>query len=374
MSRLYFDYNATTPVPPQVLEALLNAVKHDWKNPSSIHQEGREARKVLEEARNRIAVRLGCQAGEIIFTGGATESNNSVLNSVWARKPAGRNRIVATSVEHESLLKPLEKLARQGAQVRFLSVNAKGELNQEEINEVLNDKTLLLSVMMANNETGILFPVRQLAERAHKKGILVHTDAACAVGKMPFSFKELGVDFLTLSGHKFYSPKGVGLTLVKEGIDFDPFLLGGPQEKARRAGTENLTGILGMAAGLDFALHELDKENSRLFQLRNRLKNGLKDLNEDVVFHENGASQLPGTLSVFIPGFSGQTLLARLDMEGAAVSFGAACSSGSPEVSRILLNMGIPEKEAASSIRISFGRMTTEEEVKKLLGIFDKIL
>lgn len=372
MSRLYFDYNATTPVPPQVSEALLHALKQDWKNPSSVHQEGREARKVLEGARNRMAVCLGCLESEIILTSGATESNNAILSSVWEGRE-GRNRIIATAVEHESLLNPLKSLAKKGAEIHFLSVNQKGELNAAELEEVLNEKTLFLSVMMANNETGILFPVRQLAEKAHQKGILVHTDASCAGGKIPLSFKELGVDFLSLSGHKFYAPKGAGLLLAKEGLDFYPYLGGGPQEKGKRAGTENILGALGMEAGLDFALKDLDVENARLLHLRERLS-GLRKKDERIVFHESAVNQLPGTLNVAFPGNKGQTLLARLDLEGVCVSYGAACSSGSLEVSRVLLEMGIPEEEAAASLRISFGRMTTEEEVERLLKVFEKIM
>ncbi|MDO8519694.1 MAG: cysteine desulfurase family protein [Deltaproteobacteria bacterium] len=373
MSRLYFDYNATTPLPAAVSEALAHALRQDWKNPSSVHQEGREARKILEAARERIALQLGSLESEIILTSGATEANNAVFHSVWEGRTEGRNRIVTTAVEHESVVRPLSALAKKGADVRFLSVNAKGELNPEELDEVLR-QTLLLSVMMANNETGILFPIKKLAEKAHAKGILFHTDAVCAGGKIPLSFSELGVDFLTLSGHKFYSPKGAGLLLVKEGTDFHPQILGGPQERGRRAGTENLIGTLGLAASLDFALKGIDEENVRLFALRDRLKKGLSERIPGVVFNENGANQLSGTLSASFPGHSGQTLLARLDLEGVAVSYGAACSSGSLEVSRVLLAMGIPEKRAASSIRISFGRLTTGEEVDRLLEIFRKIL
>lgn len=374
MSRLYFDYNATTPMLPAVRQVLAALIGDDTGNPSSVHRDGRQARRLLEEARRKVADFLDCDQPEISFASGATEANNTVFHSVWKSRPTGRNKIITTMVEHDSIFKPAKRLAERGAEVGFISVDRAGEIDWEAFSRRLDERTLLVSVMLANNETGMVFPVEKIAEAAHKVGALVHCDAACAVGKIPISFKELGVDFLSLSAHKFYGPKGIGALLVKKGIHLEPLLLGGAQEGNRRAGTENLLGIVGMAEALPYAIDNLEGENKRLWCLRQRLKEEIVRVEPEALFHEHARDQLPGTLNVAFPGLSGQTLMARLDLEEVSVSYGSACSSGTLEVSRPLLGMGIPEDEARSSIRISLGRMTTENEIEGLLEILSRVV
>lgn len=374
MQRFYFDYNATTPLAPEVINCLHEFISFDLKNPSSIHKEGREAHKRLEEARGQLAHHLGANPEEVIFNSGTTEGNNTVFTSVWEQRPLHKNKIIITTIEHDAVLKPLEALKKKGLDIQFLPVNAQGEISLTDYDQLLDEKTLLVSVMLANNETGMIFPVQKLAQKAHQKGILFHTDAACAIGKMKVSFSELGVDFLTLSGHKFYAPKGGGAILRRRKTFLYPILHGGNQEDALRAGTENILGILGMSQGLNYALKNIENELARQKELRAYLKKGLLAIDSSVVFHESITDQLPGTLHVGFKGISGQTLLANLDLEGAAASFGSACHSGSLEVSRVILALGIPEEEAFGSLRFSFGKMTTGEDVAGLLKIMDKVL
>lgn len=374
MSRLYFDYNATTPMVPTVRVLMTELMGQDEGNPSSVHQDGRRARRLSEEARRKIADSLDCEPTEVVFTSGATESNNTVFNSLWESRPARRNKIITTSVEHDSVFRPAKKLEESGAEIVFIPVERSGEIDWDFLSRHLDDRTLLVSAMLANNETGMIFPVTKIVDTAHKVGALVHCDAACAVGKIPISFKELGVDFLSLSAHKFYGPKGIGALLVRKGVHLEPLLLGGAQEGNRRSGTENLSGIVGMAYAIPYALGKLEGENRRLWCLRQLLSGEIRRIEPRAVFHEHATSQLPGTVNVAFPGLSGQTLMARLDLEGVSVSYGSACSSGTLEVSRPLLGMGIPEEEARSSIRISFGRMTTEEEMRELVVVMGVVI
>ncbi len=366
MQRFYLDYNSTTPLIP--------LVSHDFFNPSSMHQEGREARRALDTARSPIAKFLDAAPDEIIFTSGATEGNNTVIQSAWKTRQPGQNVVVTTLVEHDSVLNPLAQIEKEGAQIRTLSVGRDGEIDLAEFDLLLDDKKIfLISMMTANNEVGFLFPIEELARRARQKGILFHTDAACALGKVPLSFKKLGVDFLVGSGHKFHSPPGTGVLLVRRQTPFYPLIVGGGQQAGFRGGTENIFGILGLAAGLEFALSDQQATSAQLGLFRQKLCTGLKQIFPKMTVHE-GKTQLPGTLHVGFPGIQGQTLVAALDLEGVAVSFGSACHSGTQEVSRVLLALGYPEAEAASSIRISFGKMTTLDDIEGGLKVFEKVL
>ncbi len=371
MLQLYFDYNATTPLAPQVKEILIESLSADYKNPSSAHREGRLAKRKIDESREKIAFLLGCQEEEIVFTSGATEGNNAVLHLVGEQNK--RKTIVTTETEHDSVLKPLEFLKTKGFQVKTVYVNSKGETDLNEWKKLIDDQTALVSLMAVNNETGFIFPVQEVAEIAHNKGALFHTDSACAVGKIPLSFSQIDADFLTLSACKCYGPKGMGALIIKKGAPFIPWFKGGAHERGRRAGTLNVSGIAGLALALDFSLSDLKQETERQKRLRDKLKTGLKNIDRNVIFHESD-HQLPGTLHLAFPGLLGHTLLANLDLEGVSASFGSACQSGSLEVSRVLLAMGVDEKEAAGSIRLSFGRMTTEGEIEDLLKVFETVL
>lgn len=375
MPRLYFDYNAATPLAPEVSEILIKAYKDDIKNPSSVHQEGRHARKSLEQARARIASLLNCIPDEVYFTSGATEGNNAVLFSTWQTREESRNKIVTTEVEHDSILKPLSELQKKGVKVEFVPVNVRGETDLQAWQKALDDKTFLVSLMLANNETGMLFPVKEVSHLAHSYGALFHTDSACAVGKIPLSFHDLGVDFFVFSAGKFYGPRGVGGMLVKKGVPFSPLIFGGAQERGFRAGTVNVAGLLGLQTALEYSLGDIDNEILRQTRLRDKIKQGLLSLMPGVSFHEGGElNQLPGTINMAFPEFSGQTLIANLDLEGVSASFGSACHSGALEVSRVILAMGVRACEAAGSIRLSFGKMTTEEDVDGLIKAFRKVI
>lgn len=375
MDRIYLDYNASTPLAPAVKKVLSQAIGNSYKNPSSLHHEGQVARARVEEARSMIAGLLGAEDQEVCFTSGATEAHNFLFKSLWAQRPKGKGTIITTAVEHDSVIKPLAYLQSQGAELCILSVNGRGELDSQEIAKVLDERTLCVSTMLANNETGIIFPVQELAGLAHAQGAFFHTDVACAVGKTPINFKTLGADFLSFSGQKFYAPPGTGaLVLRKDALTIKPDLLGGPQERGRRAGTENVLGILAFEQALAFVCDGMEAENSRLLDMRNRLKNGIKTIDPAAIFYENPAQQLAGTLNVYFPGIKGRLLVTRLDLEGLAVSFGSACHAGVVEASRVLLNMGVGREAAEGAIRLSFGRMTTADEIDSALQILTKVV
>lgn len=375
MDRIYLDYNASTPLAPAVKKVLSQAIENSYKNPSSLHHEGQVARARVEEARSMIAGLLGAEDQEVCFTSGATEAHNFLFQSLWARRPKGRDKIITTAVEHDSVIKPLEYLQVQGAELCILSVNGRGELDSQEIAKVLDERTLCVSTMLANNETGIIFPVQELAGLAHAQGALFHTDVACAVGKIPLHFKTLGADFLSFSGQKFYAPQGIGALVINKKVPtLQPDLLGGPQERGRRAGTENVLGILALEQALAFVCDGMEVENRRLLDLRTRFKNGIKTIDSAAIFYENPAHQLAGTLNVYFPGIKGRLLVTRLDLEGVAASFGSACHAGVVEASRVLLNMGVPRGAAEGAIRLSFGRMTTSSEIDSALQILTKVV
>lgn len=373
--RFYFDNNANTPLAPAARDAWICAIEQGINNPSCLHAEGREARRQLDQVRLQVASGLDCLPEEIYFSSGATEANNVLLNSVWEKRVPGRNKIISSSVEHDSLFKPLMRLAEKGAEIIWIKTDAQGRLDEEGLMKALDARTLLVTLMAANNETGICFPIAKWAPQIRASGAFFHTDAACAVGKMPLSFRKLGVDFLSLSANKFYGPKGVGALLIHRGLEWEPTFLGGNQERGRRAGTENVEGITALGAALNFSLEGHEEENTRQWRLRRQIQEGLKQIKPDVIFHEGPEeAQLPGTLNVAFPGQRGEVLLARLDLEGVAASMGSACQSGVLKVSRVLLAMGIEEEEVDSSIRFSFGRMTTEADVEGLLGVLKRIL
>lgn len=374
MNRLYFDYNATTPLAQPVKEYLHQLINDDIKNPSSIHWEGQMARNKIQEARDTIATLLNCSSHELCFTSGATETHNILFKALWENRPSGRNKIIMSSVEHDSVIKPLEGLQEKGAILEVIPVNRYGEIDWKKYYDAIDEETFFVSIMVANNETGILFPVQALADYAHQFGALFHTDVSCALGKIPFNFKKCGVDFASFSGHKFYAPKGIGGLVIRQGIDLPSLILGGPQERGVRAGTENILGILAMALALEYACQNMEEEANRLQKLRHQIINGLSRLDASIIVHDNTAAQLPGTLNIAFPYLDGQTLLVHLDLEGVAASHGSACHSGSQEISHVLLSMDIPEPEAKSSIRLSFGRMTNQEEVDQLLSVFRKVL
>ena len=362
---IYLDHNATTAPAPQVIEAMLSVLSNTWANSSSQHGPGQDAKRVLATARATVARVLGCKPVEVIFTSGATEANHLAVRGLLAASPPERKRVLFSRIEHAAHLRLARSLADSGVQVDYLPVLANGTLDLAAAKRLIGADVALISLMAANNETGVLMPVAQVAELAHAAGALLHVDATQLVGKLPFNFASLGGDAVSLSAHKFRGPKGVGALLLRQGVACAPQSLGS-QERGRRGGTENLPGIVGMATALDL-LGDLHLEAARQTQLRDTLEAGLcKALPETYVWCQNMA-RLPGTSYLRFGRLSVDVVLQRLDRLGVAASSGAACSSGGSEPSHVLSAMGVNAEEALAAVRFSLGRTSTMAEVVTLI-------
>ena len=373
--RIYLDHNATTPLRPEVLEAMCAALRDLPGNPSSTHAEGAAARAALEQARAQVAAAIGAAPGTILFTSGATESNNTALaGCLRAAEAAGRREIVTSCVEHPSVSEPLSALEQRGWRVQRLAVHRDGLLDPDLFAAALGAHTALAAILWANNETGVVQPAGKLVEIARARGVPIHLDATQCIGKLPVDVQALGVDSLAASGHKQNGPKGVGLLYVRPGAAFEPLLRGGPQERRRRGGTENLAGIVGLGVACELARREGSERAARAAALRDRLWEGIASKIPGA--QRNGSTQamLPNTLNVRLPGVAGDVLLEALDLEGVAVSAGAACHSGSVEPSRILLAMGLSEQEARSSLRFSVGHGVDEAQIERVLTLLPDLV
>lgn len=364
----YFDHNATSPLHPGLLTLVPNWLK-DWGNPSSIHWAGRGPKSLLRDARNQIARLIGSDALELIFTSGGSEANNLAIKGLLPERPAGgRDQILVSAVEHPSVRKTVEFMVGRGYRVDVIPVNREGELDVDQFDDLLSEKTALVSVMLANNETGHLFPIARLAEQARLKGALIHCDAVQALGKVPVNVRALGVDAATFSGHKFYALKGCGVLYVRKGLQLTSLIHGGGQERGRRAGTENALAI----ASLGYMCTHGDKifsEALRLRQLRDHLERRILNEIAEVQVTGGAGSRLPNTSNMTLKGVDGETLLMNLDVHGFAVSTGAACSSGNPEPSPVLLAMGLTRAEAQTSLRISLGWGNSIEQVDEFVEV-----
>jgi len=362
---VYLDHNATSPVDPRVCEAMLPWLRDRHGNPSSVHRFGQQAREAVEAARERVAALLGGRPAEIVFTASGTEANNAVVFDA-ARRAGFRGRLVISSFEHPSVRRSAEAVEAAGMEVVRVDPGADGVVPAEGMIAALSDDTRLVGLMLANNEVGTLQPVRTVAEACRERGVPILCDAVQAVGKVPVNGPELGVDFLTLGGHKFHGPPGVAALWVRPEAELEPYLLGGSQERRRRAGTENVPGIVGLGETCRLAREELDHRHAVLGTLRDRFERGLVGISHSIV-HCAASPRLPHTSHVAFPGVEGEALLIRLDLAGFAVSTGSACSSGAVEPSKALLAMGISPDEALASLRISFGMTNTEHEVDRFL-------
>ncbi|MGA2866855.1 MAG: cysteine desulfurase NifS [Verrucomicrobiota bacterium] len=362
----YFDYNATTRVAPEVLEAMLPCLREHWGNPSSAYGFGHEAARRLDEARARVAALLNADPQEIVFTSGGTESINAALHSALATRPE-RRHVVTTAVEHSAVLKFCHFLEKQGCAVTVLPVAADGALDLALLENSIRPDTAIVSAMCANNETGVLFPMAEIAALCRSKGVLCHTDAVQAPGKVKLDVKELGVDFVSLSAHKLHGPKGIGLLYVKRHTRYQPYILGGHQERGRRGGTENVAGIVGFGRAAELALGNLAEENTRVRALRDRLEAGV--LAGIAGTTRNGAPEprLPNTANLAFEGVEAEGLLLLLDQAGVCASSGSACTTGALEPSHVLTAMGQSAACARSSIRFSLGVYNTAAEVDYLL-------
>jgi cysteine desulfurase len=360
---VYLDHNATTPMDPKVLEEMSACLTERFGNPSSIHFYGQEAKAALYDARERLATLLNARTNEVHFTSGGTEADNLAILGVLEAAEGGRRHLVTSSVEHHALLNPMKALMKKGWPVTFLKVDRAGVVDPGDLERALTSETLLVSVMHANNETGVIQPVAQLARLSREAGAYFHTDAVQSVGKIPVDVEALGVDLLSLAGHKMYGPKGSGTLFVRRGVKFRPVLRGGGQERSRRPGTENLPAIVGLGCAAELAQGRIEADGQRIRALRDLLESQVKERIRGVLVNGEGAERTPNTSNLSFDGVEGETLAIALDLQGFAVSTGAACSSGTIEPSHVLIAMGLRPERVQSSIRVSLGRDTTQEDI-----------
>ncbi|MDT8357348.1 MAG: aminotransferase class V-fold PLP-dependent enzyme, partial [Methanomicrobiaceae archaeon] len=361
--RIYLDHNATTPLDPEVWKAMVEYAEQNPGNPSSIYREGKAAKFAIESARRSLARLLNCTARRITFTGSCTEANNTVIKGLaFTHWNSGNRHIITSVVEHSAVLEPCRWLDQFGFDVTYLPVDETGMVNPTDLRRAMRPDTLLVSVMMANNETGTVQPIQELVQIAHDNGALFHTDATQAIGKMPVDTKDLDVEFLTLSAHKIYGPKGVGALYMKKGIEISPLIHGGEQEGRFRAGTENTIGIVGLGTAAELAEQHLSLVDE-IRRRRDRLEAGIRELVPEARLNGHSALRLPNTINMMLPGYRGESIVLALDQRGICISSGSACHSGSPEPSHVLLAMGLSEEDVHCSVRISLGVHTTDEEV-----------
>lgn len=366
MKTIYLDNNATTQVAPEVLETILPYFNELYGNPSSAHSFGGQVAEKVTHAREQVAALLGARPGEIIFTSGGTESDNAAVRSALAAYPEKRH-IVTSPVEHPAIRSVCQNLAKRGYRVTEVPVNGQGELDMELYVRSLTPDTAIVTLMWANNETGVLFPIEKAAEMARDKGILFHTDAVQAVGKIPINLRNTAVDMLSLSGHKLHSPKGVGVLFARTGLKFMPSFIGGHQERNRRAGTENTPGIIGLGKACELVMLRMEEKKTKVLPLRDKLEKGILEKIPYTRVNGGAVSRLPNTSNISFEFVEGESILLSLDAEGICASTGSACSSGSLEPSHVLLAMGLTPTTAQGSVRFSLSAYNSEQEIDEVL-------
>ncbi len=362
MKVVYLDNNATTAVAPEVLDAMMPFLRDLWGNPSSMHTFGGQVRKHIDRARQQVARFIGADEDEIIFTGCGTESDNTAIMAALAADPH-RRHIVTTRVEHPAVLSLCQRLGKEGHQVTWLSVDAQGMLDLQEVRRSVSDCTGVVSVMYANNETGVVFPVEEVGKIAKEAGCFFHVDAVQAAGKIPLNMRRSTIDYLALSGHKLHAPKGVGILYIRKGTKFNPLIIGGHQEMGRRGGTENVASIIACGAACELAGQKMDEENVRVKKLRDRLERTLITRTPDGRRNGHPEMRLPNTSNISFEYVEGESILLRMNELGICASSGSACTSGSLEPSHVLRAMGVPYTAAHGSVRFSLSRYTTDEEI-----------
>jgi len=374
LNRIYLDNAATTQLDEVVLEQMLPWLRERYGNASSVYQTGREARKAVEEARRQVARALNCTASEVFFTGSGTESDNwAIKGAAWAHQDKGRH-IVSTAIEHHAVLHTLQALEKQGFSVTYVPVNEFGRISPEDIRAAVRDDTILVSVMAANNEIGTLQPIAQIGQIAKAQGVLFHTDAVQAVGAVPVDVENWQVDLLSLSAHKFHGPKGAGALYVRKGVRLEPLLHGGAQERNRRAGTENLPGIVGLGKAIELACEDIEGKAQAVTELRDMLIAGILADIPQVRLNGDPVHRLPNNVNISVRFVEGEALLLRLDLAGIAASSGSACTSGSLDPSHVLLAIGLPHEIAHGSLRLSLSKKTTREEVEEVLRVLGEVV
>jgi cysteine desulfurase len=373
--RVYFDYNATTPLAPEAADAMAAATRDLFGNASSVHHFGQQAKAALDDSRSAIASLLHADPSEIVFTSGGTEADNlAIRGAAEAIEATGRRHLIASAIEHEAVLNTLKALARRGWRTTLVPVDQSGVVSPDRLRELIADDTALVSVMQANNEIGTIQPIAALAAVAHERGAVMHTDAVQSVGKMPVDVRALGVDLLSLSAHKFNGPKGAGALWVKRGTRMQPILTGGKHERNRRAGTENVPAIVGMGVAARLAGEHMAAEAARVGALRDRLEEGILGGVPGTFVNGLRTSRVPNTTNISFDRVEAESLLIALDLEGVAVSTGSACSSGTLEPSHVLRAMGFPAHRTQNSLRFSLGMFSTEEEVDRVVALLPAIV
>jgi len=374
MKRIYLDYAATTPVHPDVLSAMTPYFAELFGNASTIYYYGRESKKAVEEARESFAELIGADQSEVIFTSGGTESDNhAIKGAAYANKAKG-NHIITCKIEHHAVLETCHFLEKEGFKVTYLPVDSDGLINLEDIKKAISDKTILISIMAANNEIGVLQPVAEIGKIAREKKILYHTDAVQMAGSLPIDVEKMNIDLLSVSAHKLYGPKGIGGLFIRKGVKINTFIHGGEQEKRRRAGTENVPGIVGFGKACEIAMLNMEKEAKRISGLRDKLIEGLMKKIPEVKLNGHPTRRLPNNVNVSVKYIEGESMILNLDMEGVCASSGSACTSGSLEPSHVLMSLGLSHELSHGSVRFTLGRNTTEAELNIVLEKFSEIV
>jgi cysteine desulfurase len=373
--RIYLDHNATTPPSEAVIDRMTATLREEFGNPSSVHHFGQRAKAVIDEARSAVAALISADPGDVVFTGGGTEGDNLAIRGVAeALESTGRKHLIASTIEHEAVLNTLKALARRGWKTSLLPVDESGIVSPDALRSAITDDTALVSVMHANNEIGTIQPIAELAAIARERRVLFHTDAVQSAGKIPVDVKTLGVDLLSISAHKFYGPKGVGALWIRRGVRLQAPLTGGKQERSRRAGTENVAGIVGMGVAAKEALAKMASEAARLGPLRDRLEDGILQGVTGTALNGARSPRVPNTTNISFDRTEAESLLIALDLEGVAVSTGSACSSGTLEPSHVLKAMGFPAHRTQNSIRFSLGTANTTADIDRVVAVLPGIV
>ena len=374
MKNVYMDYAATTYVKPEVLEEKMPFFTEKYGNPSSFYGISRETKMAIDKARGRVAKALNCDMNEVYFTAGGSEADNWAIKGIASAHRKKGNHIITTKVEHHAVLHTCEYLEKQGFEVTYLNVDEEGFINLEELNNAITDKTILVSIMFANNEIGTIQPIKEIGEICRERKVLFHTDAVQAVGNIEIDVKDMNIDLLSLAGHKIYGPKGIGALYVRKGVRIDNLVHGGGQERARRAGTENTASIVGLGKAIELASENLEEHNKKLTVLRDRLIDGLLEVPHTRLNGPRGDKRLPGNVNITFEFIEGESILLSLDFEGVCASSGSACTSGSLDPSHVLLAIGLPHELAHGSLRLTLGDGSTDEDVDYVLEVVPPII
>lgn len=363
MKTIYLDNSATTKTDEKVVKAMLPYLSENYGNPSSIYKLGRENRKAVEEARDKVAKVLNCETNEIYFTAGGSESDNTAIRGIAYSYREKGNHIITSKIEHPAVLETCKQLEKEGFEVTYLDVDNNGIIDLQELEKAIKPTTILITIMFANNEIGTIEPIQEIGEIARKNNIIFHTDAVQAVGSVKIDVKEWKIDALSLSGHKFYGPKGIGALYMRKGVKFSKFINGGHQERNKRAGTENVAGIVGLGKAIELAYEDLEEKNQRIRELRNYYVEQVQDKIPYIKINGDKEKRLPGNSNISFRFIEGEGLLLNLDLKGICASSGSACTSGSLDPSHVLLAIGLPHEIAHGSLRISIGKYNTKEEI-----------